>query len=771
MSERLKKVIPYSILFFIILFNFYLYRTEFNVLLDPNDNIFQYALVDEAKKILHNIISGKLSPFYLLDSFNERWAQGFPLSLYYAHLPQAAISLIGLISPIGIYKTFVILRTLLLIFMPIMFFLGGRVLGFRGYQVILAAFFSQVIFTDGLYGIDASSFLWRGWGLSAQLMAVFFLPLAFAYGIRYLGRLGSLGNSGDLLKAVIFNYLVAQSHFGIFLFLSLAYLVFWGVWGFWESVEELKSRGKIRLISFIGRIRPITKRSIVLFGLLLLSLAYFIIPFFLQGAYRNYSVWDPIWKFDSWGARQIIIWFLQGNLFDFGRLPILSFTILFGVIWGFREIGERGKSNDTREAEKKMRGYLSLLFVFFFVLFLGRTSLGKLIDFIPGFSEYHLHRIILMVQFIGVFIASDFVLAVLGRLGKLGILAIVLVGMFYLERPVVKYAKENASFIDRANATYLKEKKDYKKIRDALSNLPRARIYAGKPGNWGRNQWLGETPLYMVLSQDGFPVIGFLPESWSPNSDIEQFFSDGDLRFYQLFNVGYMISPSEIKPPDFMKLVLRSGKYNLYKVPQEGWFSFGRSSLIIKSEKTNLLNIQRFWFTSYYFANRDYPKIGLGKGRGGGRFEELEGKRIIEMIGLNRYKLDDGVKNIWEQNPLATDDSTDLTDYWIRRGESSTPKGYTINFKLKKDCKDCIVLLKQSFHPNWKISVNDQPVKAFPVFPFYIGIAVEKSGDYRIEALYKPSSLKSYLFLGSLGILAGLGILGIRRRFVRPASS
>jgi len=216
-----KKLLIVSCLLLIVGLNFYLYRGEFKVLVDPNDNIFQYALVDEAKNIWQNIFSGKLSVFYLLDSWQERWAEGFSLSSYYTHLPQAAISLIGLISPIGMFKTFVVIRTLMLILLPLMFFWAGTILHLpSGFSLILALF-SQAIFTDGLYGIDSSSFIWGGWGLSAQLMAVFFLPLAFAYAVDYMENPTS--HKASLGKAVLFNFLVAQSHFGMFSLLLLGY--------------------------------------------------------------------------------------------------------------------------------------------------------------------------------------------------------------------------------------------------------------------------------------------------------------------------------------------------------------------------------------------------------------------------------------------------------------------------------------------------------------------------------------------------------------------
>lgn len=723
----------------IIYFNFHLYGSEFKVKLDPNDNAFQFALVDEAQKIISEVVRGKISPFYLIDSFNERWAEGFPLSMYYAHLPQLVISLMGLMSRVGIYEAFVIIRTLLLIFMPIMFYWGARTLGFSRLQGILVAFFSQIINTDGLYGIDATSYLWRGWGLSSQLIAQFFLPVAFAYALDYLK------NRKNLRKALLFSFIVAQSHIGVFYLFLLIFPVNFGL-KLWDGLGE-------RPMRLMRQMRLIGDGHFKLLGLLFLTLAYYIVPFFLFGAYRNYSYWDPIWKFDSWGLNQILVWLMQGDIFDFGRLPILTSVVLLGAIWGIGNIGIRNLAK-----ENKLGVLLGTLFFFFLTLFLGRATLGKAIDLLPGFSEYHLHRIILMVQFVGIFVAAWFlgeILKKLGRFGILGILIIIalpLVG--YLEEPVVKYAKDNSFFIDRSNKTYDREINDYIKIKETLKKLPKARVYAGKPGNWGRNFTLGETSLYMVLAQDGFPTLGFLPESWSPNSDIEVFFSDDNLASYQLFKVGYLVAPKDITPPNFAKLVMTSGKFNLYQIPQNGWFSFGKSSFQVVAKKTDLLNLQRLWLGSPYFSVPDFPRVII-KGTVVNNVKGIE----LEMLDLNNYKLNGKEGNIWKNNPLQPDQALIKEDFWIKGREAEHSGGFSVNFKVNKICSDCVLVLKQSFHPNWEVLVNGEKVEAFPVFPFYTAIYIEKAGNYTVKMVYKPSGIKIILLLGGLGIL---GLLGIR---------
>lgn len=730
-----KKYIPYILLLVIILFNFFLYRGEFKVLSDPNDNAFHYALIDDAKQVWKEVFKGNLSPVYLLDSWNERWAEGFSLSQYYSHLPEAVISLISFIIPIPAFKLFVIIRTLLLILLPLSFFLGAIVLGYTPIFGVIFAFFSQAIFTDGLYGLDSPSFLWRGWGLSTQLLAVFFLPLAFAYGIRYFKTKKDLG------KAILFNFLLAQSHFGMFYLLLFAYPVYW--------------------IFSLEKWQEIGKRILIFLFLTLISLSYFIFPFFTTSQYRNFSLWDPIWKFNSWGLNQIIIWFANGDLFDFNRFPFLTIFIVGGILWALI-------------SENKFNRYLVVVFGLYFILFLGREILGPLVNLIPGMSEYHLHRVIVMVQFIGLLIASEFLYSLIQiaqcrvsrpphphggpwRLAQNGhlrnflkwffiiISMFMIIGSIYLiEKPIINYAKDNNAWITRSNLDYKKNIDDYQAIVDRLKKLPSARVYAGRPGNWGRDFEIGDTQIYMALSQDGFPIIGFLPQSWSPNSDAEQYFNEEKLAHYDLYNVGYLVLPADKKAPQFAKLILNKGKFSLYKIESEGWFTIGKSSLEVVTKKTNLVNITHLWFYSPMFNNKDYPVISLNN---------KKYTFVDKTIKMSDQSIFDKNKAIWQENPMFGNQEK-FEQNLVKKVEKKFSQGYSVNFKLQEKCQNCILILKQTFHPNWEIKVNGKKQKAFPVFPFFIGIQTNNPGNYEIIATYKPSAIKVFLLVFEIFIFA-----------------
>jgi hypothetical protein len=764
----MKKYLPYALLIVLILFNFYLYRGEFKVLSDPNDGSFHYALIDNAKSVWKEVFSGKISPLYLLDSWNERWAEGFPLSLYYSHLPEATISLLSFFVPISTFKLMVIIRTLLLILLPVSFFFGALILGFSSGFGLIFAFFSQAIFTDGLYGLDSASFLWRGWGLFTQLLAVFFLPLAFAYGIDYLKNKKNLG------KALIFNFLLAQAHFGMFYLLLFAYPVFW----IFSLVPvplsgTVQGSAPLRMWSFtFDQWLETGKKILTFLFFLMVSLAYFIFPFFLTSQYRNFSLWDPIWKFNSWGLNQIIIWLTNGDLFDFNRFPFLTIFVIGGLLWGLL-------------SRNKLNRYLVAVFGLYFIMFIGRDILGPLVNLIPGMSEYHLHRVIVMVQFTGLLIASGwlfdlFQLLIInlsrllqyclsaprppaGEAGRQGssrldsliqgnntyryvavwgssllMTLIVVLGcysVYLIEKPVINYAKDNDTWIERSNINYQKDFNDYQVIVNNIKKLPPARVYAGRPGNWGKDFTIGDTQIYMALSQDGFPTVGFLPQSWSPNSDAEQFFDEENPKHYDLYNVGYLVLPVDKKPPQFAKFIVKKGKFSLYKVDSEGWFTLGKSSLEVMTKKINLVNIAHLWFYSSMFINNDYPAIALNNEK----FTFVD--RTIKMSGLNNY--DD--KNIWQVNPLVSQEKFNPTI--LNKVEKKISQGYSVSFRLENQCENCILILKQTFHPDWKILVNGKNQEAFPVFPFFIGIQLNSPGKYNVIATYQPSTLKIFLLI------------------------
>src|SRR3989344_2640379 len=195
------KHLSYLILILTIGFNLYLYYPETKILADPNDNIFQYSLVARTDWVWKNYgcpFSLSCLP-NLVDHNVTAWAEGYPLPFYYSHIPQ--IITVGsyhmFVKPLAslfqaelpLYQYYNFSKYLLLAFFPLPVFIALRLVGFAPFTAAIGAFFAAHFSTDGLYGIDPPSFLWRGYGLTSQLYAVFFAPLGIAFTFRALRNL------------------------------------------------------------------------------------------------------------------------------------------------------------------------------------------------------------------------------------------------------------------------------------------------------------------------------------------------------------------------------------------------------------------------------------------------------------------------------------------------------------------------------------------------------------------------------------------------------
>lgn len=772
----MKKII-YLLLTILLLYNAYLFRVELQIKSDVNDNSFQFALINEQKQILDKAFAGKTSFFYLFDNFNIRWNEGFSLNMYYAHLPQAVIAILGYIKILSLFEWFKLVKYLLLVFLPLSFFISARKLNFTYVQSLFAAVFSQMIFTDGLYGIDLTSYLWRGWGLFSQQLAVFFLPLAFAWTISYLES-----NSKDLsvlIYALIFNYFVAQSHVGIFLMLALCYPLWLIIIVMIPSKVE-RDALSTRLLHFVRN--DIRKLFILAFSLFFL-LAYFLIPFFLYSNYRNFSYWDSVWKFNSFGWFQIVSWFFSGALFDFNRLPVLTFIIIFGLFYYLKKIDKRSSSIDsaggfipasarptikpsnlravgtpfTSVTYRRICTFLVITFFFYFVLFFGRADLGKLIDLVPGLSEFHLHRFIVMVQMVAIFIGAGFLGEIVGLI-KPKKEYLVLASLFFLflflyaQKPIVQYVADNNKWIKMDNLNYQNDLRDYQKLIKKLNSLPLARVYAGRPGNWGRELKVGGTQVYMALARDGFATVGFAPESWSPNSEYDQFFNEYTEEHFNLYNIKYVVAGTHSTPQKFYQLIGNYGKYNLYSVRTDGWFGFGRSKSTVAGNKNDFINIVKYWFEYIWPMTKQYPRISFKTGD----------KNNINLINQNSYNSLYGRFTLWQQSPFFLNDYA-IKDK-IKTDELADLNNYKVKFELKNDCTDCILILKNTFHPNWQVLVNGKRARIFPVFPFNIAMSITIKGKYEVEAFYRPGRLKVFLLITEIIVITVIIVIKIIKR-------
>jgi hypothetical protein len=395
------------------------------------------------------------------------------------------------------------------------------------------------------------------------------------------------------------------------------------------AVLQKKSLKKIVAVALekIWRVGAISVTAITL-------LSYWIVPVFISGQYHNISFWDPVWKFNSWGWKDVMQQFFNGNLFDFGRLPVLTLLCIVGGVATFLY---HWKHRDTTvEPPSEPSAYtlypFAMMFVFWLVMFFGRATWGGLIDLIPSMKDFHQSRFIVGLHLAGFFLApigfwflaewlSQKLYVVAGYVKQFLhtldteeeetntssrrttqptllfslVVSIVMTAILFLilSPQTNAYAAFNDVLIKRGNDNFDKQNPDVAKLITTLQHLPPGRVFTGRGGSWGKKLEISETTYFMHLSTYGIPVILWLPETWSPMSDVEQFFIEEKQELYNLFNVRYVVAPPDISPQPFWKLIDQTPSWKLYTVATDGYFATGGLSSVVETKKEYYVNLVR----------------------------------------------------------------------------------------------------------------------------------------------------------------------------------
>ncbi len=751
--KRFETYFAVAIILFSVGFNLWLYRLEPTAKIDPNDNTFQFALVERTNQIWDfavekcskNILTFPICHIsYLIDHWVPNWNEGYNLPYYYSHIPQIAIVASYrffhmFLQSVSLFQYYHVAIYLLLSLFPFSVFLALLVLRLpiltAGFGALLASHLS----TDGLYGLDPASFLWRGYGLSSQLFAMVFLPLAVACAYRYFQT------KRGLLPAVLFLVLTTAGHLGV------------GIMAFLSLIPLALVKPKKTIIPLL------TLSAAAIF-----FLSYWIGPAFFTDNFHNFSFWDPVWKFNSYGAKEILARLGNGDLFDFGRFPILTILVLVGVFSLFA-------------AEGTGLTGLALLFIFWLLLYFGRTTWGGLINLIPAMAEFHLSRFIVGVHIAGLFLApiglTWMVTTISRRLFRLKNLQFVvscILGLLFLipvYQQTIRYNELNDTLVKRANDNFTKQSPDVSALVDALQKLQKTapgRVFSGRGGSWGRDFRIAETNITMYLGNFGLPTVLWLPETWSPNGDTEQYFRENKQEDYDLYNIRYVATPKTLTKENiqpFWRLVRENPSWNLYEVPTSGYFTFGVQPAIVSSDKYSRTNVVRLWIQSDDPKNGLYPEITFDTKN----FPKHTGLPNFKMLDEVTFQVPDGsTHNIFREPPKyispISPPPAGGSPISISSQTNDTDMIFTANVSIPENCTECVVILKQTYHPNWRVTVDGKRVRPIITFPFFIGIPVP-AGQHAIVASYEPSRAKVGLLIVEIITIMGIGLkMGIDKQ-------
>ena len=588
---------------------------------------------------------------------------------------------------------------------PIAVYAGGRLLGWEPWVSAIAAVCSPLLASEATLGFEWGSYAWRGYGTWAQLWGMWLLP--FAWGMSW--RSVSQGRRYWLTALVL--ALTVACH------LLTGYLA-------------LLSLGVFVVVKWRGISRRIGRAALVGLGSLLVG-AWVVVPLVAD---RIWTVNDEFSRgkvfYDSFGARQIMTWFASGELFDRGRLPMVTILVAAGIVtaaWRFRR-------------DDRARVLLGLL-VLSLLLFFGRPTWGSLLRLLPGSGDLFLRRFISGVHLAGLYLAGvgavrlgEIVLSWLRRFGP--IRAKPVAAGFIVTCATVAFlspafstraawATRGGTWISQQAIAGATDGADVAALVEIARARGPGRIYGGLRSNWGAQYEVGQVPMYAVLLHHSLDHVGFTRPTWSLSSPVEARFNDRNLAHYDLFAVRYLVLEDDRSPPANADRLAQRGRHVLWEMPGSDYIDLVDVLAPIEAGRTNLgLNVAD-WMRSEQVGRGLHPGIAF------------EGHPAPEPT-LGPGEAPDDPPGI------VVDQEVDLQDGFARATVVADRPSF--------------VMLKTSFDPRWQVSLDGQPVEPEMIAPSFVGRSVS-SGEHVVTFDYEPFPRYDLLLLVGAATLVALAVV------------
>ncbi|QJR37340.1 YfhO family protein [Gemmatimonas groenlandica] len=643
-----------------------------------------------------------------LDFWMPQLELGYPQFLYYQNLPHLVVAgvhrlLFGLVELRTVFDG---ARYLLLIGLPLTVYWSMRRMDFSVRAAAISAAATTLFANRDGYGLEYDGQLWVGRGLFTQLWAEHLSLIAMAglYRLMRTGR-GYAGTTAALaalaLSHFIWSYMMAMT--GVLLCVLL-------------STRDTWKANVLRL---------------VIVGALAMAMsAYMLIPFAMSsGSYL--AMFPGITSPDLDGSRSLLS-ALQRLVIDEDRWPILTALALLGGVATF--------FMRTRAARFALVGTLVWLLLYQLrpteVNWLGRVLRydGHLVYRFIGIADVFL---LMLVGVGGEWIWRAIVDRQVGRDSEamipraprsIGALVVATVLLLAILSPAMR---DRATFFGRdgramtATRAALEADPDLTTVLDTMAAQPGGRAYMGLASNGGKQWRIG--PLiraYDVLKGRGLPAVAPLFQGLSLNADMVVSFRDRDPAQYDLLDVRYVALPSGAPVDGFMTPLARTPRYTVYRVATTGIATYG--AVVERRAAGSQLELLRgveAWsksaapvakqFIRWDFRQPSGPAVPTGACPGGGRtLSERAEAGIIDLV-------------VECQSPSS-------------------------------------LILKTTYHPNWRVTVDGTPVRTYMVSPVFIGIDLP-AGQHTIAARYTMATVKWILL--AFGTLVLAIVCVVRDRF------
>jgi hypothetical protein len=708
--DRLYRLAPLVIVGLAVLFNLIALRGETVPVQTANDSEHHLLMIRWAE---HRVSEGHL-PF-------DGW---YPLNLgsphfhHYQSFPHIVAGLIATVVDAPTVFTWSLY--LLLALWPLCVYWSGRIFGAGTWVSAAAAVLALLVVSVRMnaLGFEYAAYTRAGFGVWSQLWGMWFLALALALTWRTVNRDGSYVWPSLALAGLLVSHFITA-------YLGLLVI---GAWV---------------LVCREGFVRRVKRTAVIVGGAVLVG-GWGFIPAVFDSKWASRQEGLPDYYLTSFGPGRVLSWLVTGGLFDSGRLPIVTFLVAAGVVVCAR------RWRDERARALLIVGGVSL------VMYMGRSIVGPILDLLPVGAELPLHRAIGGVHLAGVALAGVGAVWILGVLAdetlkrlsseqrrvldrtsdrfhlrsrELVAAALIVVGLMVLVPAFTErwsFAATSRRAIERRVATDDGEGRDVADLVAIAKREGGGRVYAGMSEGSGEVNDVDGVPVYLLLARNGVDAIGYKERTLSLGQNVEGLMSDANTRHFDLFNIRYVITTS--RPFVDAEKIADRGIHSLWRVDTSGYLDVVDTSGTITADRTNLGTAMRHFMLDRRSEDRALPTVAFGNRPAApptvdGDVSKKPPGRVVEQAAVP----DDGV--------------------------------FVGTVKARRRA---VVLLKSSFDPRWRVTVDGKHVEAQMIAPAFIGAPVDK-GEHEVRFEYVPLRYGGLFALSALA----LALLTIVPRLVR----
>jgi hypothetical protein len=697
-----------------------------------NDNVLQYNICVSMKG---EIESGG-NP---IDHWLPYWSSGYAMLHNYQHLPHLMVVLTYFIlfkqlSLLFIYHFYLYL---LLVSFPLVLYFSLRAMRFPMLASAGAAIFSLTLTNIAGFGLEFHSFLFRGFGMYNQVWSTFLFPIAVSS--IYLTLKDNKGYARSAF--MLFLVTISQVMYGMMALIAAFLFLF--------------------ASSDLSQIRERAKRFCAVILLFCVAIAYFLLPAKLDDKFVAPALYVQNEMMNSYGLRYVITHFLNGDILDLARLPMVTILSITGLLIAL-----------TRK--RFIYKWAGSGLIISMLIFAGRPTWGRVIDLIPLGAMLQMHRFVFMVQFFALVLAGVGFHFLYEKFGRKMNGPILLALIFILIFPVYKeryvWLRENNDMLQKNKAAYLKEKTEFTSIIDTIKKAPPGRVYAGfrGSGNWGREFKIGQTAVLFLLAPEEIPSIGYFAHSWGLADDFGLNFNEWEKSHYDLFNIRYYLADKNRVAHPFLKEIKRTGRFRLYSVDTSGYFELVESPIAIYADKNSIWNITLLWMRTPMLGEKQHISFYFDRKPHSGYLDHKLFKDKTSYWDLTKGESDTVKITEPKRRPMnlfATKEplgSERFANASPGRIISERPGKNIFIGKISAD-KDCFLMLKVSYHPCWNAYIDGKAAEKVILSPGYIGVRVTK-GQHEVKFVYSPQKWKMPLFYSGLLILAALYLWERKRK-------